>query len=132
MTMDIRTQLAIDQTVCDGGSEASGNQLHKNVIAAQGIAGMSILRIIVTETFTGLAEGMRVTIRSDSENTFSTTPREEVSSPVLLPARLVAGNIIDIPVPKGQPSLDWQAYWDAYFVQVNNVATAGKVTVGLV
>jgi hypothetical protein len=130
--MDIRTQLTINQTVCDAGSEAGDNILHKNIVAAQGIAGLSILRILITETFTGLAEGLRVVVESDSENTFSTDLREEVSSPNLLIDRLVIGNIIDIPVPKGDPALEWQEFWRAYFVQHTNVATAGKMTVGLV
>jgi len=128
--MGYRTLFDADFEACTAASEQSTNEINSHVAHPNGIAG-GIFRIQITETFVGPTT-IRVTVESDSENTFGTTPREEVSSPQLAVGRLVAGNIIDIPLPKGNPELDWQQYWRAYYNLEGAVATAGKVTCGIV
>ena len=130
MTMGYRTLFDSDFAACTAASEQSTNEIDSNVAHPNGIAG-GIFRIVITETFVGPTT-IRVTVESDSSNGFATTPREEVSSPQLAPARLVAGNTIDIPLPKGNPALDWQRYWRAYYVLEGAVASAGKITCGIV
>jgi hypothetical protein len=131
-TFDIYNGFCWGQTVCNAGSEASDNRLDANTAKPQGGGDFKFLRIIVGTAFAGLDSGMRVTVESDTVNTFNSTLREEASSPILLPARLTAGALIDIPLPRGNPDLDWQRYWRAYFNQISEVASAGTVTVGLV
>jgi len=130
--MDLRNQFSRGQTVCNAGSQAGDFYLHKNVAMPQGGGDFKALRLIVGTAFEGLASGMRVTIESDTVYTFNSTLREEASAPILLPARLTAGAIIDIPLPRGNPDLDWQAFWRIYYNQISEVATAGTITAGLI
>lgn len=133
MTQDIRTQLAVAQAFGNAGDEASDNQLDQNLTRPLGGGNWKVMQLKITTAFTDLDSGCRVVLRSDSANTMNTGDlREEASSPVLLPARLTAGAIIEVPLPRGDPPLDMQRYLDAQFVVVSENATLGNMTIGLV
>jgi len=132
MTLDVRSMYSSDQAILLAADEAGENTLDQNRVRPLGGGSFTILRLMVGTAFAGLDSGMRAYIQSDSENTFSTTPREEASSPILLPARLTAGAIIDIPLPRGNPDLDWQAISRIWYDLISEVATAGTISAGLI
>lgn len=133
MTQDIRNQLAVQQAFGNAGDEASDNQLDQNLVRPLGGGNWKWMQIVVTEAYTDLDSGARIVLRSDTANTMNTgNLREEASSPILLPARLTLGAIIEVPLPRGNPDLDVQRYIDAWMDVVSESATLGKLTIGIV
>lgn len=138
--MDVKNRFSYNQTICDAGSEWSDDFLDLGAEYVPSPAHDKILRIVVTELFTDLAEGVRVILKDSAAITtppstgpiYGATIKEHTSSPILLPAQLNASYINGVPIDIPLSNLTMQRYAQVRYDQITSVATAGKVIVGLV
>ena len=126
--LDLRAKFCNEQVVCNDGAEASDNWINWGTEVTPSPTHNVILRLIVTTAFTGLDSGMRVTLQDDTVSDFNSTLKEQSSSPVLKPAQLTLGAIIDIPLT----NLKVQSYARLMFTPISENASAGAITAGLV
>lgn len=126
---DKKLMFGENQQILQSADEAATDTLDfQDVTHSLGIGTDLSLEITVTETFTGLASGMRVILQSDEDNGFATALVNNITGPTLAVAALVAGARFLYPMPYDDMKRHVRVWYDL----ITQVATAGRVTARII
>lgn len=125
---DARDLVADEQAFTS--QEASESCIDLQVADLQlGVNGKLVMKFLVTTLFAGLAEGVYLEVIDGTGNTagvIDAGTRAIATSPLIAVADLVAGKLVQVPIPP----MKLQRYLGARWTPHTNPASSGNMTIG--
>jgi len=121
----VLTTNVLEQQICNAGAtEASTNYMDLGKANLQIANGKKtpILKFRVTEAFAGTGTTLTIDLESDTDSGFATALKQVIRLGVIPKARLVAGALLQFPLPPEK----YQRYLHGYFTGDNTFETTGK------